>query len=496
MLPAQQARRLSSLLVEAIKECTEEERKLEDELKSYRKLLKPWNPRTEEKPAKNGASTSKTEHGPHFEELQELELLNRTLAKALRIRQTYQNNMFGMKQIQPRASEDSTVPNDAGYGIVKQSQASDNGDKPLEEILPRTRWSNSKKKVTGANVNNICGKVTAPVCKERYVSSYLAVGTAGKRVTTHAGSSRKPGSCALKLPYKTKQEAKRKSMSSAMGKLARGSLHAPSLVKTAAIQQTKRSASVDKVGNRAQQSRHWSLTTIPRTIVSGNVLIPEDTDMIQRKVTPRSIQISAYTDTAPTMTSPVMRQQGANCINEAVSLRASEGNMLQNESSSTEKLKLFTLQESGSTLKLPLAWRKQQCRNTCLWGQVSTRQTDEIQKASFMQRIQSTFHSQLPPVSYAQIEEQLDNVRELYKCIDQYIRTDPLLNSSGPLSCQHEHESLQILERCQETVSSLIHQIEQLMAGYGRRAASHSIFLHAFRAIYLPPFSCGVLSAL
>ncbi|XP_048465786.1 uncharacterized protein LOC109924040 isoform X2 [Rhincodon typus] len=406
-------------------------------------------------------STKCFEPGPHFEELQELELLNRTLAKALRIRQTYQN-MFGMKQIQAHPSEDST--NDAGYGNVKQSQASNNGDKPLEDVLPRTLWSNSKKKVAGANVNNICSKVTAPVCKDRYLSSHLAVGTAGKRVTTHAVPCRKPGSYALKLPYKTKQEAKRKSMSSAVGKLARGSLHAPSQVKTAAIQQTKQSASVDRVGNTAQQSRLWSLKTIPRTIVSHNVLIPEDTDIIQRTVTPHSIQISAYTDTAPTMTSPVMSQQRANCINETVPLSASEGNMLQNESSSMEKFKLFTLQGSGSTLKLPLEWRKQQCRNARLWGQVSTSQTDEIQKASFMQRIQSAFHSQLPPVSYAQIEEQLDNVRELYKCIDQYIRTDPLLNSSGPLSCQREHESLQMLERCQDTVSSLIQQIEQLMA--------------------------------
>ncbi|GCC31635.1 hypothetical protein chiPu_0010095 [Chiloscyllium punctatum] len=462
MLPAPQARRLSSLLVEAIKECTEEERKLEDELKSFRKLLKPWNPNAREKPAKNGATTSRTEHASSYEELQELALLNRTLAKALRIRQTHQS-VFEIKQIQPHTSDNSTVPTNAGYGIVEHPQAASYRDKPLEDVLSRTLWSGSKTKLAGASMNNTCGKVTASVCKERYLSSHLADGVAGKKVATHAVSSRKPESCTLKLPYKTKQDVKRKSTSSTVGKLVRGSLHTPGLVKTAAIQQTKRSASVDRAGNRVQQSRLWSLKTIPRTIASHNSLNLEDTDIIQRTVTPRSMQISAFADTAPKMTSPVISQQRANCMKETVHLSVSEQNMLQNESSSMEKLKLFTLQGSGSTLKLPSEWRKQRCRNARLWGQVSASKTDEIQKASFMQNIQSAFHSQLPPVSCAQIEEQLDNIYELYKCIDQYVRTDFLLNSSGPLSYQHEHESLQILGRCQDTVSSLIQQIEQFV---------------------------------
>ncbi|XP_060696220.1 tubulin epsilon and delta complex protein 2 isoform X2 [Hemiscyllium ocellatum] len=458
MLPAPQARRLSSLLVEAIKECTEEERKLEDELKSFHKLLKPWNPSTREKPAKNGTTTSRTEHASSYEELQELALLNRTLAKALRIRQTHQN-VFEIKQIQPHTSDDITVPTNAGYGIVKHPQAASYRDKPLEDVLSRTLWSGSKTKLGGANMNNTCGKVAASECKERYLSSHLAHGVAGKRIAAHAVSSRKPESCTLKLPYKTKQDVKRKSTSSAVGKLVRGSLHTSGLVKTAAIQQTKRSASVDRAGNRAQQSRLWSLKTIPRTIASHNGLNLEDTNIIQRTVTPHSMKISAFADSAPKMTSPVMSQQRANCMKETVHMSASEQNMLQNESSSMEKLKLFTLQESGSTLKLPSEWRKQRCRNARLWGQVSASETDEIQKASFMQNI----HSALPPVSCAQIEEQLDNIYELYKCIDQYVRTDFQINSSGPLSYQHERESLQILGRCQDTVSSLIQQIEQFV---------------------------------
>ncbi|XP_041063246.1 tubulin epsilon and delta complex protein 2 isoform X1 [Carcharodon carcharias] len=461
MLPASRALRLSSLLDEAIKECIEEERKLEDELKSYRKLLKPWNPCAGENPVNDGATAIKTDHDCSSEELQELEVLNRALAKALRIRQTHYN-VLG---IQPRTPEGRTGPTVAGPGIAKQPPAASNGVKPSADILFRTLWPNSKNKVAGANMNNVGGKVTAPECKESVTQpSNLIDRLAGRTVTAEVASRSKPVSYTLNVPHKTKLEVRRKLVPSAVGQLARGSLHTQSsVVQTAGTRHTKRTVSVDRAGSRTRQSRLLSIRSAPRTVTPNSVQTPVGTDTAPKSVTPHSVQTPADTDTAPTLAFTVVSERRVNYIKESVHLSASRENVPQDESSSTEKPKLFTLQESGSTLKLPLEWRKQQSRNARLWGKVSMSETDEIQeKASFMQRIQSAFHSQLPTSSYGQIEERLGNIRELYKCIEQYVCTDPLLNSSGPLSWQHEYENLQTLERCQDTVASLIHQIQQL----------------------------------
>ncbi|XP_038675932.1 tubulin epsilon and delta complex protein 2 isoform X2 [Scyliorhinus canicula] len=487
--------RLSSLLDEAIKECTEEERKLEAELKSYRMLLKPWNPCAGESPVKDGATAIKTElhrkrsrlfhsstvflynseteslaqpayidHDCSSEELQELEVLNRALAKALRIRQTH-HNVLETELIQPHTSEGSTVPTDKGYGAAKQQTASSCGDKPSADVLFRTLRSNAKNKVASASMNNVGGKVTAPECRESVTEpSNLTDRLTGRMVTAQTVSSRKPVCYTLKVPYKTKPEV-RKFVPSAGGQLARGSLQTQaSLVQTAAKRHTKQPVSVDGAGSRSRQNRLRCIKSAPRTVIPHSVQTPTCTDALPRTVTSHSVLNPARSDTAPTLAFAVISQQRANCIKESVQLSASGRNMPLAESSSMEKPKLFTLQESGSVLKLPLEWRKQRSRNARLRERVSTGDTEQIQEtASFMQRLQSAFHSQLPTINYAQIEKQLDNIREFYKCIDQYVHTDPMLNSSGPLSWQHEYESLQILERCQDTVSSLVHQIQQLM---------------------------------
>ncbi|XP_051878524.1 tubulin epsilon and delta complex protein 2 isoform X2 [Pristis pectinata] len=137
--------------------------------------------------------------------------------------------------------------------------------------------------------------------------------------------------------------------------------------------------------------------------------------------------------------------------------------MPQSDPSGVETPKLFTLQSSGSTLQLPAEWRKQHSRNACLWGKVSKNKADAVQeRRRFMERIQSAFHSQLPSVSSAEIEEQLDRISDLYRCINQYLYTDPLLHSMDPYGGQQEREGEQTLERCQETLPSLLQHIQQL----------------------------------
>uniref|UniRef100_UPI00398F336A tubulin epsilon and delta complex protein 2 isoform X2 n=1 Tax=Pristiophorus japonicus TaxID=55135 RepID=UPI00398F336A len=371
-------------------------------------------------------SCGRGKHDCSSEELQELEMLNRALANALRIRQA-QPNVHGTELI-PRT----------GCAIAKQPPAARCGDKPSPGIV-------SRNKAASTNTSNVGSKVAAAECKKSCLPSHSTDRLAGERIAAHVVSSRKLVSCTLKAPYKTQVEVKRKLVSSAAGQLARGSLETgSSAVQTAATRHTKRPISIDRAGSTTRQYRLRSLTTAPRT------------------VTPHGVQTPADTGTAPTPAFAVISQQRVNSIKESVHSRDSAGNILQDDGSSMERPKFFTLQGSGSMLKLPLEWRKQRSRNARLWEKVSASETDAIkEKACFMQRIQSAFHSQLPTVSYVQIEEQLGNIRDLHKCIEQCLRTDSLLNSSGPLSRQHEYESQQTLTRCQDTVSSLLYQIQQ-----------------------------------
>uniref|UniRef100_A0A8C5R6W0 Cyclin-F n=1 Tax=Leptobrachium leishanense TaxID=445787 RepID=A0A8C5R6W0_9ANUR len=88
MLSADRSHRLLSLLNQAIQHCKEEEKKLEEEVRQYRDLLKSWktdgyeDAEEDDKPGEvPGLST-----GPSAEEIQEVAMLNKALEKAMKVR--------------------------------------------------------------------------------------------------------------------------------------------------------------------------------------------------------------------------------------------------------------------------------------------------------------------------------------------------------------------------------------------------------------------------
>ncbi|XP_075035577.1 tubulin epsilon and delta complex protein 2 isoform X2 [Mixophyes fleayi] len=86
MLSSSCSHRLLSLLNQALLSCKEEEKQLEEHLRRSRLLLGGWNTAKCETFTQDDKSTEPQESQPSPEELQEVELLNKALEKAMRVR--------------------------------------------------------------------------------------------------------------------------------------------------------------------------------------------------------------------------------------------------------------------------------------------------------------------------------------------------------------------------------------------------------------------------
>ncbi|KAM7151299.1 tubulin epsilon and delta complex protein 2 isoform 2-T2 [Macrochelys suwanniensis] len=92
MLPAGRARRLVSILSQALEDCAEQKKKLEYNLTLCRALLGDWKVQTPESPKPENSPKGDQESEPSPKELEDLELLNRALEKALRVRKSTLRN--------------------------------------------------------------------------------------------------------------------------------------------------------------------------------------------------------------------------------------------------------------------------------------------------------------------------------------------------------------------------------------------------------------------
>uniref|UniRef100_A0A8C8R7Q3 Tubulin epsilon and delta complex protein 2 n=1 Tax=Pelusios castaneus TaxID=367368 RepID=A0A8C8R7Q3_9SAUR len=95
MLPAACAHRVVSILSQALEDCAEKKKKLEDNLALCRALLGDWKVQTPESPKPECDPAGDQVSEPSAKELEELELLNRALEKALRVRKSTLQSPLG-----------------------------------------------------------------------------------------------------------------------------------------------------------------------------------------------------------------------------------------------------------------------------------------------------------------------------------------------------------------------------------------------------------------
>ncbi|XP_077172855.1 tubulin epsilon and delta complex protein 2 isoform X2 [Paroedura picta] len=162
MLPADSARRLVSLLTEALEECAEKQAQLQQGLAQCRAVLGNWNSRAPDSPSVQECTGDQQGKEPSAEEVKELELLNKALEKALKIQTKF------LSPVPPREAEDGT-------------EASEK--KPMAHVAVRQQGSNGKESASRAIRMTV--------------------------VSPKPASPRKPSAYALKAPYRTDPGVKR-----------------------------------------------------------------------------------------------------------------------------------------------------------------------------------------------------------------------------------------------------------------------------------------------
>ncbi|XP_067407554.1 tubulin epsilon and delta complex protein 2 isoform X2 [Emydura macquarii macquarii] len=140
MLPAGRAHRLVSILSQALEDCAEQKKKLEDNLTLCRALLGDWKVQTPESPKPEGSPKGYQESQPSPKELEELELLNRALEKALRVRKSTLRSTLG-------AAEGDVTEKKSATSAARTQQAPCS-----KESFPKTV------KVTSVNKKAACSK--------------------------------------------------------------------------------------------------------------------------------------------------------------------------------------------------------------------------------------------------------------------------------------------------------------------------------------------------
>ncbi|XP_054068538.1 tubulin epsilon and delta complex protein 2 isoform X2 [Rissa tridactyla] len=122
-----------------------------------------------------------------------------------------------------------------------------------------------------------------------------------------------------------------------------------------------------------------------------------------------------------------------------------------------------TLQQKGCQLKLPLPYRKAYSRNSRAWERCCLRQTNADAAAArnrFIEGIQTTFGSPMPAFSPAKIEKELKVLQDVPSLLSQYVEAE----LADHPTLQGEYESLLTLEGLQTTVSQCLHKLQLLRA--------------------------------
>ncbi|KAM5227340.1 tubulin epsilon and delta complex protein 2 [Ctenodactylus gundi] len=143
-------------------------------------------------------------------------------------------------------------------------------------------------------------------------------------------------------------------------------------------------------------------------------------------------------------------------------------------STTPQATEAFTLQEKGTLLKLPAAFKKVASRNSCLWAQLNSTQTSDFThatsaaKAQFLQKLQMA--SGLPGPRLSAVEIEVESRRLRKACVLLTLRMREEL-SAAPADRMQEYRSLFTLERLQALVGQCLHRLQELRAGDGGDAS-------------------------
>ncbi|XP_041085112.1 tubulin epsilon and delta complex protein 2-like [Polyodon spathula] len=342
------------MLNRAIEWCTREERGIQESIDHCRQLLQPRRKETQEISKEDSKPVAKEEPGPLPEERQEVELLERVLEKALRIRST-------------ALIEDPAV-------LGKGSHEKDWGATDCTSYRDTQRATKTK----------ICSGVPQE---------------SRKTAATKAGPQR------------------------LLGTETKGAKHPAT-----------RSARTQ------QEAGESSLKGAP---VSRKVKQPSAASGKRQQYGPSSAPVSSF---------------------QQESVRNRERSEEKRDAASGgEERRAFSLREDGNTLQLPLGWRKQCLKHSRLWDKVSLSQTNPgVERTRFIERLQSSFHSELPACSPADVGDEILKLQGSCSALRRGFVNEQQAQRTASASWERDYESMLTIEALQETVSKLLYQTKEL----------------------------------
>ncbi|XP_053132424.1 tubulin epsilon and delta complex protein 2 [Hemicordylus capensis] len=406
MLPAESAHRLVSLLTQALEDCTEHQQQLQQNLVRCRALLGDWASQAPESPVPKDSKKDDQESEPPAKELEELELLNKALEKALRVRTKFLQ-----------------APCEAGKGTGGKSPKAD------------------EKPVTSATLNQ-----QAPSPKNRDPKVVRGTSVSKKRMPP-----KKPSAYMLKAPYRTDPDVKRPQRKISAGASVRvPKWSAKKSSKEAATPKAKSLLKITPVGHEKAFAADG-----PRTL-PGLLKSLHDSD--QSPLFKNPAEGGDCTRTRPLLA--LVEHNPADPAAESLGAQSRMG-----EGTPDMRATSSTLQEMGSLLKLPHPYRKAVSRYTRLREKCRLCQTSPDAIAArerFVGKLQATFHSPPPAFSPAEVKKGLMHLHDIHSLLKQRMEAETPAALGENLTWEREYESLLMLEGVQAIVSQCLDKVEQL----------------------------------
>ncbi|OPJ87603.1 hypothetical protein AV530_001044 [Patagioenas fasciata monilis] len=364
-------------------------------------FLPPRGSEEDEQPQPDPGSSDGQENRPSPKELEELELLNRALEKALKVRKSVLKT--------PLKAQGATEEKSAGEGPPPKN---------VEEQQ-------------------------VPVAVEDVPES-----TEVRAVSKKPAAVKKPSPYQLRAPYRTDPDVK---------KLQR---RAPARCVSQGPRAAGKSSSKG-VACKQGRSHRKAISASDRGACAAAE--PQKTPGLSRSALNQQ-QSFSIGDSAGGKNSVAAGRQLLDAGKKSCSLGESsrkENPAAEGVLGGSTSPRTVTLQEKGCQLKLPLPYRKAYSRNSRAWERCRLCQTSADAAAArnrFIERIQTTFYSPMPAFSPAEIEEELKVFQDVPSLLSQYVEAE----LADYPTLQREYESLLTLEGLETTVSQCLHKLQLL----------------------------------
>ncbi|XP_030906167.2 tubulin epsilon and delta complex protein 2 isoform X2 [Melopsittacus undulatus] len=411
MLPTGCGRRSAAALLAALGEGASRRREVEQRAARSSAVLRCWGSEEEEQAQPEAGSSNGQEIKPSPRDLEELELLNRALEKALKVRKSTLKT--------PLEAQGTTGEKSAGEDPAPKNAEEQQVPVPVEDVPVSTKLRSVSKK---------------------------------------PASLKKPPPYQLKAPYRTDPEVKK------LQKKSRCVSRSP---RTAG-----KSSSKGVVCKQGRSPRRPVSATAREVCAPAE---PQKAPGSSRSALNEQQRFSVGDSAGEKNSVAVGRQlldagkKSCGCLGESSKKENPAGEGALGRSTSPCRV---TLQEKGCQLKLPLSYRKAYFRNFRAWERCRLCQTSADAAAArtrFVERIQTTFSSPRPVFSPAEMEEELKVLQDVPSLLSQYVEAE----LADQCTLQREYESLLTLEGLQTTVSQCLHKLQLLRADVESQRKMH-----------------------